>query len=83
MTWPTVAFIALVWLLLLATAWLAFVGWFRVRTLRQREELRVKRLEALGAFAPDETGAGEGGQSDAEAAWLEAVAKRRSARLKG
>ncbi len=81
MTWPIVALIALVWLLLLATAWLAFVGWFRVRTLRQREELRVKRLEALGAFAPDE--AGEGGQTDAEAAWLEAVAKRRSARLKG
>ena len=75
---PRVILVVSVWILLLATAWLGFVMWLRVRELRVKHEERARsasrRERMLGAFADDDREA----LSDIGEKFREDMARRRA-----
>lgn len=77
LTWTQITALTLAWLLILATAWVGFLMWFRVRALKGRERVRLheSRFGALGVSAPDEADPEHQPMTDAEEALREQIAR--------
>lgn len=79
MSLQTLAVVAVIWILVLATGWLVFLMCLRIRALRGRENLRNAQLnKILGMTSTDETDPDRAPMTDAEEAWRESVARRRA-----